>query len=280
MQIADTWQKYTLIDAGGGERLERWGDVTVIRPDPQAFWPRRGKWPAPDMHYHRSKSGGGSWEALNKGLPEKWTIGWNDLLFTVKPTGFKHMGLFPEQAVNWQWMRSVIKKAKRPVRVLNLFAYTGGATLACLSAGADVTHIDAAKGMNAQAKENIALSGFSAKPHRVLADDVNKFVAREIRRNSTYDAIILDPPVFGRGPTGEMWRLEENLFQLVANCNRLMSKNPLFILLNAYTAGFSPYSYGNVLQAATGAAVEVSEIGLRTESGIPLPCGSYARAIF
>jgi 23S rRNA (cytosine1962-C5)-methyltransferase len=273
------WRDYTLLDAGGGEKLEKWGKFTVIRPDPQAFWPRTQKWEQPDMHYHRSKSGGGTWEILSPNVPQNWQISYNSLKFHIRPTGFKHMGLFPEQAANWNWLAALLSP-KKSLKVLNLFAYTGGATVACLAAGAEVTHVDAAKGMNAQARDNIALSGLAKKPHRVLTDDVLKFVQREARRGNMYDGIIMDPPVFGRGPGGEMWKLEERLFELVKNCAQVLSPTPAFFLINAYTAGFSPTAYGNILQMVLkkfGGNVSVGEIGLSAKSGILLPCGMYAR---
>jgi len=306
MHLAKNWQDYTLLDAGGGEKLEKWGNVTVIRPDPQAFWPRASHvdWGRADMYYHRSKSGGGSWEVLGKNVPEAWQIGYGGLKFHIRPTGFKHMGLFPEQAVNWQWLGEklaekqlvsdtnqlkISRTAKNHFlegqnipKILNLFAYTGGATVACLKAGASVTHIDAAKGMNRWAKDNIALSGLSHIPHRIMEDDSLKFVLREARRSSYYDGIIMDPPVFGRGPGGEMWKLEERLYELVEACTRILSheKGRRFILINAYTAGFSPTVYGNILSIVTqklGGIVTVGEIGLEAKSGVSLPCGMYAR---
>ncbi|MCL1863325.1 MAG: class I SAM-dependent methyltransferase [Defluviitaleaceae bacterium] len=280
INIPKDWRDYILLDAGNGEKLEQWGKVKVIRPDPQAFWPRSYKWEKPDMHYHRSKSGGGTWEILGDKVPNTWKIAYEGLRFNIRPTGFKHMGLFPEQAVNWQWLQKKCKSADRQPKVLNLFAYTGGATLACLYAGADVTHIDAAKGMNNWARDNIALSGFADKKFRVMTDDVLKFVRREARRGNMYDGIIMDPPVFGRGPGGEMWKLEEGLFELVEACIQLLSNTPLFFLINAYTAGFSPTAYGNILSAAMGGrggSVSVGEVGLGAESGILLPCGMYAR---
>lgn len=292
MEIARNWKDYTLLDTGNGEKLERWGAVTVVRPDPQAIWPRAGgaDWGSADMYYHRSKSGGGQWEVLRAGVPEAWTVGYGKLRFHVRPTGFKHMGLFPEQAVNWEWMQGILgatSGAPSPARVLNLFAYTGGASAACLAAGAHVTHIDAAKGMNRQARENIALSGLDGMPHRVLTDDVMKFVLREGRRGNRYDAVIMDPPVFGRGPGGELWKLEDKLYELVCACARLLSDAPLFFLINAYTAGFSPQVYANVLVAALPQGkyalpftVTTGEIGLPALTGSTLPCGMYARARF
>lgn len=283
INLANTWEDYTLIDAGGGEKLERWGNITVIRPDPQAFWPRSSSvdWDIADMYYHRSKSGGGHWEVLGKNVPDAWQIKYKSLKFHIRPTGFKHMGLFPEQAVNWDWLGTKIVPNKS--RVLNLFAYTGGATLACLMAGANVTHIDAAKGMNRWAKDNITLAGLANCPHRIMEDDALKFVQREARRNSIYDGIIMDPPVFGRGPGGEMWKLEERLFELVSACAKIINTGgqlPKFILINAYTAGFSPTVFGNILSIVTkklGGKVTTGEIGLPAKSGISLPCGMFAR---
>ena len=285
MDIAQNWQDYILLDAGGGEKLEKWGNVTVVRPDPQAFWPRSKNmdWGRADMYYHRSKAGGGRWEILSGNVPEAWTISYNELKFHIRPTGFKHMGLFPEQAVNWQWLGGKVKALQvdnAPPKILNLFAYTGGATLACLKAGANITHIDAAKGMNRWAKDNIILAGLDKKPHRIMEDDALKFVLREGRRGSRYRGIIMDPPVFGRGPGGEMWKLEERLYQLVEACfNILEPDGPRFILINAYTAGFSPTVFGNVLEMVSGGVgkVSVGEIGLGAKSGITLPCGMYAR---
>jgi len=293
IHLAEGWRDYVLIDAGGGEKLEKWGPVTVIRPDPQAFWPRSANvdWGKADMHYHRSKSGGGSWEILNNKLklessgdsniktPEAWQIGYKGLKFHIKPTGFKHMGLFPEQAVNWQWLGEKLQNSSA-AKVLNLFAYTGGATLACLQAGASVTHIDAAKSMNKWAKENIILSGLSGA--KVMEDDALKFVLREERRGNRYDGIIMDPPVYGRGPGGEMWKLEEKLYELVEACVRVLNPSPKFMLINAYTAGFSPAAYGNILKIATAKLncnghISVGEIGLLSQTGITLPCGMYAR---
>ena len=278
MDLAQGWKDYILLDAGGGEKLEIWGNVKVIRPDPQAFWPKSYKWEKPDMHYHRSKSGGGSWEILRRNVPEAWKIHYKDLSFHIRPTGFKHMGLFPEQAVNWHWLSEQIAGTKKPMRVLNLFAYTGGATVACLNAGANVTHIDAAKGMNQTARDNIQLSGLADTQHRVLTDDVLKFVRREIRRGNKYEGIIMDPPVFGRGPGGEMWKLEEGLFELVKSCGQLLSDAPLFMLINAYTAGYSPTAYGNILDSVgLPGKITTGELGLSAKSGISLPCGMYAR---
>ena len=307
IELAKDWKEYVLLDAGSGEKLELWNGIKVVRPDPQAFWPKsdNADWTNPDMYYHRSKSGGGSWQVFNhkgKKIPEAWTIGYKDLRFHVRPTGFKHMGLFPEQAVNWNWLADQIGKPRQTddirrgqneqpiigenqIKVLNLFAYTGGATVACLNAGANVTHIDAAKGMNQQARENIQLSGLDDRASRVLTDDVLKFVRREARRGNTYDGIIMDPPVFGRGPSGEMWRLEERLYELVTECVKILSPQPVFMLINAYTAGFSPAVYANVLKLVTDkyhfpCNISVGEIGLAAKSGVSLPCGMYARAVF
>ena len=275
------WKDYALLDAGGGEKLEIWGDIKVIRPDPQAIWPRVNPtaWKNPHMHYHRSKSGGGKWEILRP-TPEAWEVSYNDLRFHIRPTGFKHMGLFPEQAVNWAWMINKIHAAMQPIKILNLFAYTGGATVACLSAGASVVHIDAAKGMNAWAKDNIALSDLADTHHRIMADDVLKFVQREARRGNRYHGIIMDPPVFGRGPKGELWKLEDKLFELVTSAVAILEDDPLFFLINAYTAGLSPAVYGNILNLAMshhpGRAV-FGELGLKAHSDALLPCGMYAR---
>jgi len=279
MILPTNWQDYTLLDAGNGEKLERWGHIKTIRPDPQAIWPRVNPalWQNPHMYYHRSKAGGGHWEK-HLPTPETWDISYNGLKFIIRPTGFKHMGLFPEQAVNWSWMIDKIKASNRPIKILNLFAYTGGATVACLSAGASVTHIDAAKGMNAQAKDNVILSGLADTPHRILADDVMKFVQREGRRGSQYDGIIMDPPVYGRSPKGEMWKLEDKLHELVVAAAALLSDNPLFFLINAYTAGLSPAVYGNLIKLTMGDGhTSFGEVGLKAESGIALPCGMYAR---
>ena len=281
IELPENWQDYALIDAGGGEKLERWGKIITVRPEPQAIWPRvdPNPWQNPHMYYHRSKAGGGHWENLLP-TPQSWDISYEKLRFKIRPTGFKHMGLFPEQAVNWRWMADKITAANRQVKILNLFAYTGGATVACLAAGASVTHIDAARGMNAQAKENINLSGLGDAPHRVLADDVVKFVQREERRNSLYDGIIMDPPVYGRGPKGEMWKLEDRLYELAVAASKILTSRPLFFLINAYTAGLSPAVYGNILQwvmKGRGGHTGFGEVGLQAESGIILPCGMYAR---
>ena len=283
MRIAEHWADYRLIDTKSGERLERWGDVTLIRPDPQVIWhtpPMTDLWNRADGHYHRSKSGGGQWE-YHKKPPESWQIKYHDLRFIVRPTGFKHTGLFPEQAVNWDWMQEKIRSAGRPVRVLNLFAYTGGATLACAAAGAEVCHVDAAKGMVQWARENAAASGLTEKPIRWIVDDCEKFIRREARRGKTYDAIIMDPPSYGRGPGGEIWKLENSIYPLVEACLDILSEQPLFFLLNSYTTGLSPSVMGYLLHSLIvpkyGGTVSADEIGLPVElAKAALPCGATA----
>jgi 23S rRNA (cytosine1962-C5)-methyltransferase len=284
IQLANQWKDYELIDTGGGEKLERWGDVVLRRPDPQILWPiesETGLWKQADGHYHRSSSGGGSW-TFRRALPERWQISYGPLKFHIRPTNFKHTGLFPEQAVNWSWIMEKIRGAGRPVRVLNLFAYTGGATLASAAAGAEVCHVDAAKGMVQWAKENAALSGLSGAPIRYITDDVFKFVEREQRRGRQYEAIIMDPPSYGRGPGGEVWKLENSLYPFLEACASILSDRPLFVLVNAYTTGFSPTVLSNLLQMAIRrkrrGAVNCGEIGLPvTRSGLVLPCGIYGR---
>jgi len=277
MYLADAWQDYRLLDAGNGEKLERWGQVTLLRPDPQAIWPM-GKHKAVDAHYIRSQSGGGHWEFF-KPLPESWVIRYKDLKFLVRPTGFKHTGLFPEQAVNWDWMRERLTKTRSVKQVLNLFAYTGGATVACAKAGARVVHVDAAKGMVAWAKENLAVNGLSDAPVRFIVDDAMKFVLREQRRGNQYDAIIMDPPSYGRGPTGEMWKIEQNLYPLVQECVKLLSPNPSFFLINSYTTGLAPTVLENILRVALpGGYAQCGEVGLPIErDGLVLPCGASGR---
>ncbi len=286
MWQADGWKDYRLLDSGGGEKLEYWGDNLLRRPDPQAIWTQKEKtamWENPDAFYHRSKSGGGSWEIKNKKLPDRWCICYKELVFNIKPMGFKHTGLFPEQAVNWDWFSELIKKANRPVRVLNLFAYTGGATVAALAAGAEVVHVDASKGMVSWAKENVASSGLADKPVRYIVDDVKKFVARELRRGREYDAVIMDPPSYGRGPSGELWKIEDELFPLVSDCVKLLSDKPLFFLINAYTTGLSATILENslslALQSKKGGVVAADEIGLPMElkNNMVLPCGISCR---
>ncbi len=282
MRYSKDWTDYELLDCSGGERLERWGDIILIRPDPQVIWntPKTHPlWKKADAHYLRSKEGGGHWE-FRKQLPEFWKLKYKDLTFKISPTGFKHTGLFPEQAVNWDAMGEKIQSAGRNVRVLNLFAYTGGATLAAAAAGASVCHVDAAKGMVRWARENAELSGLSEKPIRWIVDDCAKFVEREIRRGSFYDAIILDPPSYGRGPGGEVWKLEDQIYDLLSLCSGVLSEKPLFVLLNSYTTGLSASTMAYVLGATMkkfGGTVSAEEIGLPvTESGMVLPCGSSA----
>ena len=283
MRAADKWIDYELLDASRGERLERWGDILLIRPDPQILWdtPRRDpRWKQAHARYHRSNTGGGQWERYRP-IPDSWQIAYGDLLFALKPMGFKHTGLFPEQAVNWDLMASLIKKENRPVRVLNLFGYTGAATLACVAAGAHVTHVDASKGMVAWGKENAVASGLADRPMRWLVDDCVKFVQREQRRGNTYDGILMDPPSYGRGPGGEVWKLEEQVYPLVAECVKILSDDPLFFLINSYTTGLSPsvmqYVLGTLLPKDIGGHLSADEIGLPvTNSGMVLPCGATA----
>ena len=283
MYLSDGWSDYALLDAGDGQKLERWGNAVLLRPDPQAVWPLApGAAARADAIYHRSSTGGGAWESIRP-LPEKWTVSYRDLTFVVRPTGFKHTGLFPEQAVNWDWMRdrlSAWRSGHREApRVLNLFAYTGGATMACARQGAQVTHVDAAKGMIAWAKENAAACGLSGAPVRYLVDDCGKFVKRELRRGSRYDGILLDPPSYGRGPTGEMWKIEADLFPLVADCAALLSDDPAFLLINSYTTGLAPSVLKSVLRVALPQGrAEADEVGLPIARGdLVLPCGASGR---
>ena len=283
MFVTNDWKDYELIDAMGGERLERWGNITLIRPDPQAIFggeKTHSGWDNAHGHYFRSKSGGGNWEFYKKF--EDFTIGYKNLKFHIRPTNFKHTGLFPEQADNWDWMSEKIRSANRPIKVLNLFAYTGGATVACAAAGAQVTHVDAAKGMVQWAKENAALSGLADAPIRYLVDDCVKFVEREIRRGNKYDAILMDPPSYGRGPGGEVWKLEDKLYDFVELCTNILSDDPLFVVINSYTTGFASgvirYLCDRVLTPRFGGAVEVDELGLPvTQTGLVLPTGVTAR---
>ncbi len=283
MRTADKWKEYELLDATGGERLERWGNAILIRPDPQILWDtgrRHPLWNKAHARYHRSSTGGGHWETY-RSLPDVWEIGYDSLRFRLKPMGFKHTGLFPEQAVNWDRMADMIRGAGRPIRVLNLFGYTGGATLACVAAGAHVTHVDASKGMVAWGRENAAASGLAERPMRWLVDDCGKFVQREQRRGNTYDAILMDPPSYGRGPNGEVWKLEEQIYTLVKECVALLSDKPLFFLVNSYTTGLSPsvmqYILGSLVVPRFGGVLEADEIGLPvTQSGLVLPCGASA----
>ncbi len=283
MRIADKWADYRIIDTSDGEKLESWKGKTLVRPDPQIIWKterRNPLWRNADAVYHRSSKGGGEWEYRRK-LPESWQISYGDLNFIIRPTGFKHTGLFPEQAVNWDYMSDLIKNAGRPINVLNLFAYTGGATLACANAGASVCHVDASKGMVQWARDNAAASNLSEKPIRWIVDDCEKFVEREIRRGKRYDAIIMDPPSYGRGPSGEVWKLEDCIFDLIKLCRGVLSDNPLFFVLNSYTTGLSPsvmaYMLDTVLTKQFGGHVSADEIGLPVEeSNMPLPAGSTA----
>jgi len=286
MWIADKWNDYTIIDTSDGEKLEYWGKYSLIRPDPQVIWKSEKKnplWRRADASYSRSHSGGGAWSE-NK-LPQSWTVDYRDLKFLIKPMGFKHTGLFPEQATNWDWMRALIEKAGRPISVLNLFAYTGGATVACAAAGASVCHVDASRGMVAQAKENARLSGLEDAPIRYIVDDCKKFIEREIRRGRKYDAIIMDPPSYGRGPTGEVWKIEESIDPFVELASGVLSDNPLFFLLNSYTTGLSASTMKYItdirlLSKHRGTSV-ADELGLPVkESGLALPCGSSVRVVF
>ncbi len=286
MWIANNWNDYQVIDCSEGEKLERWGSYLLVRPDPQVIWdtPRTQKgWKKPNAHYHRSKKGGGEWEFFD--LPEQWTIRYEplNLTFNLKPFSFKHTGLFPEQATNWDWFSDLIKKANRPIKVLNLFAYTGGATLAAASAGASVTHVDASKGMVTWAKENAVSSGLGDAPIRWIVDDCVKFVEREIRRGNHYDAIIMDPPSYGRGPKGEIWKIEEAVYPLIKLCARLLTDHPLFFLVNSYTTGLQPAVLHYMIQTALSdykGTVSAEEIGLPVAStGLVLPCGASGRFV-
>lgn len=284
MYLADKWEDYRLIDSAGGEKLEYWGEHLLRRPDPQAIWSMKSEkklWDKSDAWYHRSSSGGGNWQYFKK-LPERWTVKYRDLTFNIKPMGFKHTGLFPEQATNWDWFSELIKNADRPIKVLNLFAYTGGATVAALNAGAEVCHVDASKGMVTWAKENVVSSGLADRPVRYIVDDVVKFVKREFRRGKKYDAIIMDPPSYGRGPSGEIWKIEDELFPLIEECMKILSDNPLFFLINSYTTGLSAQILDNILrmtmQKKYGGTTEADEIGLPMKSnGLVLPCGISGR---
>ncbi len=295
MYIASNWKDYEVLDTGNGEKLERWGDYILVRPDPQVIWKCDHKhpgWKNNDGHYHRSSKGGGEWEF--KGLPNEWSISYDlnsireKLSFNLKPFAFKHTGVFPEQAANWEWTSSIIKKEaeKRsegdPVKVLNLFAYTGGATMAALAAGASVTHVDASKGMVGWAKENAASSGLSDRPVRWLVDDCGKFVEREIRRGNKYDGIIMDPPSYGRGPKGEIWKIEESIWPFLENCVQLLSDRPLFFLINSYTtglqAGVLDHMIGKLITPKFGGKCESDEVGLPVSgTDLVLPCGASGR---
>lgn len=283
MYIADGWKDYEVLDTGSGEKLERWGKIILRRPDPQVIWPAENEslWKSADAHYHRSTQGGGQWEMLSK-IPEQWTVSYRELTFRVRPTGFKHTGLFPEQAANWDWMSELIRGAYRPVRVLNLFAYTGGATMACLNAGAEVCHVDAAKGMVQWAKENAQLSGLTDRPARYIVDDALKFVLREQRRGKQYEGILMDPPSYGRGPDGQVWKLENEVYGLVEECAKLLSDQPLFFLINGYTTGLQPAVLRNLIEKTVvrryGGRAMADEVGLPVREGnIVLPCGASGR---
>ena len=282
MFIASDWKDYTVLDTGDGEKLERWKDITLRRPDPQAIWPKQDPeiWKKADAWYHRSAKGGGEWEFFKR-LPEKWTVSYKGLQFYVRPTGFKHTGLFPEQAVNWDWMSGIIRKAKRPLKVLNLFGYTGGATIACAAAGAHVTHVDAAKGMVQWAGDNRKLSGIDESSVRWIIDDALKFVQREQRRGNFYDGILMDPPSYGRGPGGEVWKLENELYGLVSACEKVLSQDAVFMLINSYTTGLQPAVLSNMLtmtaKRARGGKVTADEIVLPVVKGGVLPCGASGR---
>ena len=286
MWLADNWKDYEVLDTSSGEKLERWGKYTLVRPDPQVIWntPRNlPGWKKPNAHYHRSNKGGGEWEFFD--LPNEWQISYGELKFNLKPFSFKHTGLFPEQATNWDWMSSIIKEAKakgREVKVLNLFAYTGGATCACAKAGAAVTHVDASKGMVGWAKENAAASGLSDAPIRFFVDDCAKLVEREIRRGNKYDGIIMDPPSYGRGPKGEIWKIEDSIYPFIELTTQILSPDALFFLVNSYTTGLQPavlkYMIGSLVEKKFGGHTEADEIGLPvTESGLALPCGASGR---
>ena len=283
MWIADGWKDYELLDCGGGEKLERWGDQILVRPDPQAIWESDRKnrgWRTANARYSRSSTGGGHWDK-NK-LPESWPISYRSLRFQVKPMNFKHTGLFPEQAANWDFAMEQIRQAGRPIRVLNLFAYTGGATVACAAAGASVCHVDAAKGMVAWAKENAKASGLEDKPIHWIVDDCGKFIQREIRRGRRYDGIIMDPPSYGRGPSGEIWKMETSFYPFLQETVKLLSDEPLFVIINSYTTGLAPsavaYASDVVFGAAHGGKTAAGELGLPVkQSGLVLPCGATGR---
>ncbi len=287
MRLASEWKDYKILDMADGQKLERWGEVVLSRPDPQIIWKSKSfpsKWKEINAEYHRSKTGGGAWE-FKKKMPKQWQVKYKKLIFNIKPMGFKHTGLFPEQAVNWDWMIEKIqkeKKNKKEVKVLNLFAYTGGATVACLSAGASVCHVDSSKGMTTWAKENVISSGLQDRPVRFIIDDVVKFVNREIRRGNKYDAIIMDPPSYGRGAKGEVWQFENNIYDLVELCSKVLSDDPLFFLINSYTTGISSQVLKNILNMVIDkkyrGEIDAGEIGLPMEnSKLILPCGIYGR---
>ena len=282
MNLASDWNDYQILDMANGEKLEKWNDIILVRPDPQIIWKDKTfpeKWNSANAEYFRSNTGGGQWK-YNKKLPESWQVKYKNLVFNIKPMGFKHTGLFPEQAVNWDWMINKIKNSNREIKVLNLFAYTGGATVACLSAGASVCHVDSSKGMVAWAKENVVSSGFQDRKVRYIVDDVVKFVNREIRRGNKYDAIIMDPPSYGRGTNGEVWKFEDNIYDLVDLCSKVLTDNPLFFLINSYTTGISSMVLENILKLNINAKGKFSngEIGIPMQgSNLVLPCGIFGR---
>lgn len=284
LKISNEWKDYECLDAGNGEKLERWGNVVLRRPEPQAMWEKSTDWKDYDAFYHRSNKGGGYWEFNNK-LPDFWTVSYKDLTFKVTPTNFKHTGLFPEQAVNWDYMMDKIKNSNREIKVLNLFAYTGGATVACLKAGASVVHVDSSRGMVDWCKENVNASGLGECKVRYLVDDVLKFVQREIRRGNKYDAIIMDPPSYGRGSNGEVWDIEKDLDRLLKLCSELLSDKPLFFIINSYTGGLTKEVINNLVKLRIlpkyKANVEIEEIGLKIkENDLVLPCGITGRVEF
>lgn len=272
MRVADSWKDYKVLATGDGEKLENWAGVKLLRPDPQVIWHKKRDLKKDADAFYERKEGGGLWH-YKKTIPEQWLVSWKDLKFIVKPMGFKHTGIFPEQATNWEYMSNLIKEQNRQIKVLNLFAYTGGASVACAKAGASVTHVDASKGMVERAKENAKLNGISNI--RFIVDDCGKFVEREIRRENTYDAIIMDPPSYGRGPSGEMWKLEDNLADFVELCKKVLSQKPLFVLINSYTTGLQPTVIANILKSVfSNENVFADEIGLPTDEGLILPCGA------
>lgn len=272
MRVADSWKDYKVLATGDGEKLENWAGVKLLRPDPQVIWHKKRDLKKDADAFYERKEGGGLWH-YKKTIPEQWLVSWKDLKFIVKPMGFKHTGIFPEQATNWEYMSNLIKEQNREIKVLNLFAYTGGASVACAKAGASVTHVDASKGMVERAKENAKLNGISNI--RFIVDDCGKFVEREIRRGNTYDAIIMDPPSYGRGPSGEMWKLEDDLADFVELCKKVLSQKPLFVLINSYTTGLQPTVIANILKSVfSNENVFADEIGLPTDEGLILPCGA------
>ena len=282
MNLASDWNDYQILDMANGEKLEKWNNITLVRPDPQIIWKQKTypeKWKKADAKYSRSNTGGGAWN-YNKKLPSAWQVKYKDLVSNIKPMGFKHTGLFPEQAVNWDWMINKIKSTNKEIKVLNLFAYTGGATVACLSAGASVCHVDSSKGMVSWAKENVTSSGLQDRKVRYIVDDVVKFVNREIRRGNKYDAIIMDPPSYGRGTNGEVWKFEDNIYDLVELCSKVLTDKPLFFLINSYTTGISSMVLENILKLNIHAKGKFSngEIGIPMQnSNLVLPCGIYGR---